>query len=49
MAKVVGVHGVGQQFKGEETLRMEWLPALKDGLAQADRQLQSDDDLALSQ
>jgi hypothetical protein len=44
MAKVVGVHGVGQQFKGENTLRAEWLPALKDGLARAGHQLTSDED-----
>jgi hypothetical protein len=46
MVKVVGVHGVGHQFKGENTLRAEWLPALKDGLARAGHQLASDDDFA---
>jgi hypothetical protein len=46
MAKVVGVHGVGHQFSGENTLRAEWLPALKDGLARLGRQLASDDDFA---
>lgn len=44
MAKIVGVHGVGHQFKGENTLRAEWLPALRDGLARAGHQLASDDD-----
>lgn len=44
MAKIVGVHGVGHQFKGENTLRAEWLPALKDGLARAGHQLASDED-----
>jgi hypothetical protein len=46
MARVVGVHGVGHQFAGENTLRAEWLPALKDGLARSDRRLASDDDFA---
>lgn len=44
MAKIVGVHGIGQQFKGENTLRAEWLPALKDGLARSGHQLASDSD-----
>lgn len=46
MTRIVGVHGVGHQFKGENTLQAEWLPALKDGLARAGRQLASDDDFA---
>ena len=44
MAKIVGVHGVGHQFKGENTLWAEWLPALKDGLARAGHRLASDED-----
>ncbi|MFI0960635.1 hypothetical protein ACH4S8_04315 [Streptomyces sp. NPDC021080] len=35
MARVVGVHGVGKQTLGEETLRRQWLPALNDGLTHA--------------
>lgn len=46
MARVIGVHGVGHQFSGPNTLRKEWLPALKDGLALANRGLASDDDFA---
>ena len=46
MARVIGVHGVGHQFSGPNTLRKEWLPALKDGLALAYRGLASDDDFA---
>jgi hypothetical protein len=46
MARVVGVHGVGHQFSGENMLRAQWLPALKDGLTQVGRQLASDDDFA---
>lgn len=48
MAKIVGVHGVGHQFKGENTLRAEWLPALKDGLARAGHQLAFDEDFVCS-
>lgn len=32
MARVVCVHGIGQQHKGEEMLRGEWAPALRDGI-----------------
>lgn len=46
MAKIVGVHGVGQQFKGENTLLSSWLPALKDGLTRAGHRLGADADFA---
>jgi hypothetical protein len=46
MTKIVGVHGIGQQFKGEDTIRKEWLPALKDGLTRSGHQLASDEDFA---
>ncbi|MHB9856612.1 hypothetical protein ACSYGO_46300 [Streptomyces krungchingensis] len=35
MARVVGVHGIGKQTMGEESLRQQWLPALNDGLTRA--------------
>lgn len=35
MARVVCVHGVGNQLKGEHTLLKDWWPALLDGLARA--------------
>jgi pimeloyl-ACP methyl ester carboxylesterase len=35
MARIVAVHGIGHQLKGEHTLHSEWLPALRDGLARA--------------
>jgi hypothetical protein len=44
MAKIVGVHGVGHQFKGENTLCDEWLPALKDGLLRTGHRLDSEAD-----
>jgi hypothetical protein len=37
MPKIVGIHGIAQQYKGENELRAEWLPALKDGLTVAGR------------
>ena len=35
MARVLCVHGVGQQGKGEDTLRGEWILALRDGMRRA--------------
>lgn len=46
MARIVGVHGVGHQYTGENKLRSQWLPALKDGLALAGQPLASDEDFA---
>jgi hypothetical protein len=44
MALVVGVHGIAQELKGPETLRMEWLPALRDGLRLAGAELPGERD-----
>jgi hypothetical protein len=46
MAKIVGVHGIGHQFKGENMVRAEWLPALQDGLARTSRRVSLGDDFA---
>lgn len=35
MARVVLVHGIGQQLRGQDELLGEWLPALRDGLSRA--------------
>jgi hypothetical protein len=35
MARVVCVHGIGQQLKGEDSLANEWKPALRDGMRRA--------------
>lgn len=35
MSRIVLVHGIGQQYKGPETLRAEWQPALNDGISLA--------------
>ncbi len=45
MARVIGVHGIRQQFKGEETLRVKWLPALRDGLHRIGVEFPYDEDL----
>ena len=36
MARVVCVHGIGQQHKGEEVLRGEWALPLRDGIQRSD-------------
>lgn len=35
MARVVAVHGIGQQLAGEQTLLTKWWPAMADGLRRA--------------
>jgi hypothetical protein len=35
MPKIVGIHGIGQQYGGGYELRAQWLPSLKDGLKSA--------------
>ncbi len=35
MARVVLVHGIGQQYSGEESVLADWLPGLLDGLKRA--------------
>ncbi|NER78065.1 MAG: hypothetical protein F6K42_00515 [Leptolyngbya sp. SIO1D8] len=44
MAKVIGVHGINQEYRGAHTIRAEWLPQLKDGLERAGCRLESDED-----
>ena len=48
MARVVCVHGIGQQHNGEEMLHAEWAPALRDGIRRsggAGADLPSDEDI----
>ena len=35
MRRVVCVHGIGHQHRGEDVLRAEWVPALRDGIRRA--------------
>jgi len=35
MARVLCVHGIGQQLRGEDSLASEWAPALRDGMRRA--------------
>jgi hypothetical protein len=48
MARVVLVHGIGQQFKGPETLLHEWVAALRDGIHLAGCENVSMDDIAMA-
>jgi len=43
---IVGVHGIAQQFKGENTLHSEWFPPLRDGLLRNGVTLEQDSDFA---
>jgi hypothetical protein len=45
VARIVAVHGIGNQFLGEHQIGAIWLPALRDGLARAGHSLASDEDL----
>ncbi|GAB1539261.1 hypothetical protein NUACC21_19270 [Scytonema sp. NUACC21] len=42
MAKIVGVHGINQEYRGSNTIHAQWLPALKDGLERAGVRLESE-------
>jgi hypothetical protein len=45
MPSIIGVHGIGQQFRGQDVLEAEWLPALRSGLRLAGVVLPKDSDL----
>lgn len=36
MSEIVFVHGVGHQFAGEDSIRSDWVPALRDGIRRAE-------------
>src|SRR4051794_40537263 len=48
MATVVGIHGIGQQLKGERVLRETWLPALRDGVGRTASRTADEIDLAIA-
>lgn len=48
MAPVVGVHGIGQQLKGERVLRETWLPAMRDGIGRTAPDLANRADLSIA-
>lgn len=48
MARIVAVHGIGQQYEGAELLRSSWLPALRDGVLLAGGARLGDDDLSVA-
>ena len=43
MARVVGVHGIAQQVKGESVLHADWFPPMRDGVQFAGGDLAADD------
>jgi hypothetical protein len=45
MAKILAVHGIGQQFKGDAILHKEWWPALLSGLHLAGADISDDREL----
>lgn len=46
MARIVAVHGVGQQFKGDAIIHREWWPALLSGLHLAGEDLKDEQELS---
>lgn len=44
MARIVGVHGISQEFEGSHTIKAKWLDAIKDGLKLTNAALESDED-----
>ncbi|NIY62752.1 hypothetical protein SMALB_0672 [Streptomyces malaysiensis] len=48
MARVVGVHGIAQQMRGEQVLLSAWRPALADGLTQAAHAPAADAEVAMA-
>src|SRR5437762_3496139 len=45
--KIVAIHGIGQTFEGEATLKPGWLQALRVGLAEAGAAPIEDDDFSM--
>ncbi|MGK7913130.1 MAG: hypothetical protein AB4050_16885 [Synechococcus sp.] len=45
MSKIVAVHGINKEYEGGNTIKLKWLPNLKDGLAKVNRKLDSEADL----
>jgi hypothetical protein len=48
MSRIVLIHGIGQQYKGPESLRGEWQPALNDGILAAGGTKISTDDIGIA-
>lgn len=48
MARVVAVHGIGQQVFGPEVLKSRWLPGIQDGIALAGGPSVVESDLAVA-
>jgi pimeloyl-ACP methyl ester carboxylesterase len=48
MSKIVCVHGIGQQLKGEDSLLRDWIPAMRDGIRRAGGEPPGPDEVAMS-
>ncbi len=48
MTSIVGLHGMGQQFKGARILRESWLPAMRDGVSRSQPDLADQIDLTMA-
>lgn len=48
MKRIVAVHGIAQQFHGEDVLIASWLPALRSGLRRVGATLDDERDLAIA-
>lgn len=48
MARIVGVHGIGQQVLGPEVVKSWWLPGMRDGLSLAGGPTLSETDLGVA-
>ncbi|MFJ8926516.1 hypothetical protein ACIRLA_08080 [Streptomyces sp. NPDC102364] len=48
MARIVAVHGIGQQVLGEAALLKDWWPALRDGLGRSDGPRVAQDDVVMA-
>src|SRR5215472_4029645 len=48
MARIVGVHGIGQQVRGPEVLRDCWAPALHDGVVLSGAEPPDEGDLVIA-
>jgi hypothetical protein len=42
MTRILAVHGIANQYSGENQIRSDWLPALQDGLSRAGKRLEDE-------
>ena len=47
MARIVGIHGIGQQVRGPDVLKAAWMPGLRDGVALSGAEPPNESDLSM--